>query len=98
MTAAPVVAPPVEVTSRPRQGRRFNLGSLPTHIVIVALMVIWLIPTIGLLVNSFRSQQDAVTTGWWTALFPGLAIMIAVMGVNLLGDGLRDALDPEMRA
>ena len=70
MTAAPVLAPPVDVTSRPRGARRFNLGSLPTHIVIVALMIIWLIPTIGLLVNSFRSQQDAITTGWWTALFP----------------------------
>ena len=31
------------------------------------------------------------------ALFPGLAIMIAVLGFNLLGDGLRDALDPQRR-
>jgi len=30
-------------------------------------------------------------------LFPGLAIMIAVLGFNLLGDGLRDALDPQQR-
>jgi ABC-type dipeptide/oligopeptide/nickel transport system permease subunit len=29
--------------------------------------------------------------------FPGLAIMISVMGINLLGDGLRDALDPRLR-
>ena len=41
-----------------------------------------------------RQYLDAA---WWTALFPGLAIMIAVMGVNLLGDGLRDALDPASR-
>jgi peptide/nickel transport system permease protein len=31
---------------------------------------------------------------WWLATFPGIAIMIAVLGFNLLGDGLRDALDP----
>lgn len=34
---------------------------------------------------------------WWTALFPGLALMLAVFGFNLLGDGLRDALDPRRR-
>ncbi len=33
----------------------------------------------------------------WMALFPGLAIMLAVMGFNFLGDGLRDALDPKMK-
>jgi peptide/nickel transport system permease protein len=33
----------------------------------------------------------------WMALFPGLAIMLAVMGFNFLGDGLRDALDPRMK-
>ena len=34
---------------------------------------------------------------WWTAVFPGLAITVAVVGVNLLGDGLRDVLDPRLR-
>ncbi len=38
--------------------------------------------------------RQYLDTAWWTALFPGLAIVTAVMGVNLLGDGLRDALDP----
>jgi peptide/nickel transport system permease protein len=35
---------------------------------------------------------------WWTAVFPGLAITVVILGVNLLGDGLRDALDPRLRA
>lgn len=35
---------------------------------------------------------------WWTAVFPGVAITVSVVGVNLLGDGLRDALDPRLRA
>jgi len=34
---------------------------------------------------------------WWVLLFPGVAIMLTVLGFNLLGDGLRDALDPRMR-
>ena len=37
------------------------------------------------------------TIAWWTALFPGLAIFITALGFNLLGDGLRDALDPRLR-
>ncbi|MDQ3397522.1 MAG: peptide ABC transporter permease, partial [Deinococcota bacterium] len=31
---------------------------------------------------------------WWISVFPGLAIVFTVLGFNLLGDGLRDALDP----
>jgi peptide/nickel transport system permease protein len=34
---------------------------------------------------------------WWVATFPGLAILVTVLGINLLGDGLRDALDPRLR-
>ena len=34
---------------------------------------------------------------WWIGTFPGLAILIAVMGFNFLGDGIRDALDPRLR-
>ena len=33
----------------------------------------------------------------WLAFFPGVAIMLAVSGFNLLGDGLRDALDPRLK-
>ena len=35
---------------------------------------------------------------WWITTFPGLAIMVTVLSINLLGDGLRDALDPRMNA
>jgi peptide/nickel transport system permease protein len=38
-----------------------------------------------------------VTGQWWVSLFPGLAIAIAVMGFNLIGDGLQDLLDPTRR-
>lgn len=43
--------------------------------------------------DSRRYLPDA----WWFATFPGLAIFISVMGFNLLGDGLRDILDPRIR-
>lgn len=38
--------------------------------------------------------RDYIDTAWWVVNFPGLAIMITVLGFNLLGDGLRDVLDP----
>src|SRR5947209_13947945 len=34
---------------------------------------------------------------WWIAAFPGLAIMVSVFAINLIGDALRDALDPQLR-
>jgi peptide/nickel transport system permease protein len=36
-------------------------------------------------------------TAWWTLAFPSVAIIVAVIGFNLLGDGLRDAIDPRTR-
>src|SRR6185503_6829258 len=40
-----------------------------------------------------RYMEDA----WWMALYPGVGIMLAVLSFNLLGDGLRDILDPRLR-
>lgn len=44
-----------------------------------------------------RSYQYIVAGAWWVATFPGLMILISVLGFNLLGDGLRDAIDPTLR-
>ncbi|MBC5811478.1 MAG: ABC transporter permease [Candidatus Eremiobacteraeota bacterium] len=41
--------------------------------------------------------RQFLDTAWWLGLFPGLAIFLTVLGVNLFGDGLRDALDPHSR-
>jgi len=38
--------------------------------------------------------RDYLRTAWWTCAFPGLALTLIVLGFNLIGDGLRDALDP----
>jgi hypothetical protein len=38
-----------------------------------------------------------LATAWWISLFPGLAMLLTVLAVNLLGDWLRDHLDPKLR-
>ena len=38
-----------------------------------------------------------ISTAWWLATFPGLAILMTVLGINLFGDGLRDTLDPRLK-
>jgi peptide/nickel transport system permease protein len=49
----------------------------------------------AMLVDSVRYLFQGA---WWALTFPGLAIMLTVIGFNLIGDGLRDALDPRLRA
>jgi peptide/nickel transport system permease protein len=51
-------------------------------------------PEWGVMVSEGR---DYMTTQWWVPTFPALAILFAVTGFNLLGDGLRDLLDPRLR-
>lgn len=51
-------------------------------------------PEWGMLLSVSRSYMPDF---WWTAVFPGMAIFLAVFGFNLLGDGLRDVLDPRAR-
>ncbi len=47
--------------------------------------------------DMLNEAQNYVQQAWWMAVFPGAAIMLAVVGLNLLGDGLREALDPASR-
>jgi len=51
-------------------------------------------PEWGFMVSS---GKEYISTAWWVITFPGLAILFAVLGFNLLGDGLRDVLDPRMK-
>jgi len=50
-------------------------------------------PSWGAMLDEGRNY---LTTGWWLALFPGLAILLVVLGINLVGDWLRDLLDPRL--
>jgi len=46
--------------------------------------------------NILTSGKDYIESAWWLSFFPGFAIFITVMSYNLLGEGLRDALDPRL--
>jgi peptide/nickel transport system permease protein len=47
--------------------------------------------------NILNQGKDNIEIAWWLSLFPGLAILVTVLGYNLLGEGIRDALDPRLR-
>jgi peptide/nickel transport system permease protein len=53
------------------------------------------VPTWGGMVAAGRDQ--IITGNWWIYTFPGLAIMLTVLGINLIGDWLRDYLDPRLK-
>jgi alpha-glucoside transport system permease protein len=43
---------------------------LPVHVAVIVMCILWLIPTVGLFVTSFRSREAVRTTGWWTVFLP----------------------------
>ena len=47
--------------------------------------------------NMLTEGKDNIEIAWWLSLFPGMAILITVMGYNMLGEGIRDSLDPRLR-
>ena len=65
-TLAPAARPGQDETGR---GWRKRFSRVPLHFVVILLLVIWLIPTIGLFINSFRPSADVQASGWWTAIF-----------------------------
>lgn len=48
--------------------------------------------------NILTLGQSTLGVAWWLSLFPGMAILITVLGYNLLGEGIRDAIDPRLRS
>jgi alpha-glucoside transport system permease protein len=63
-TTPPAVQRPLTGTAATRAVRKAFSGSLAS-VLVVAIGVMWTIPTFGLFINSFRSKEDAATTGWW---------------------------------
>jgi peptide/nickel transport system permease protein len=47
--------------------------------------------------NILNEGKDAIEIAWWLSVYPGLAILVTVLSYNLLGEGIRDALDPRLR-
>lgn len=67
MTAVSSTA--VSTTTTNRRGLRFS-GKWFVHIILFCLAVVWLIPSVGLLITSFRPREAIATSGWWTAFSP----------------------------
>jgi alpha-glucoside transport system permease protein len=65
MTATAATTAARSTRRLPRPSRRLVL-----HLVVLGLMGLWLLPTVGLLINSLRPAVDVTRTGWWTALGP----------------------------
>ena len=88
-TAAPPAAPPVRTaTKRLRWSERISAGvsSAGLNVAVVALTLAWIVPTLGLLINSFRQGGAFNTSGWWTALAPPFQFTLdsyrAVLGAS----------------
>jgi peptide/nickel transport system permease protein len=47
--------------------------------------------------NILTAGKDNIEIAWWLSLYPGLAILITVLGYNLLGEGIRDSIDPRLK-
>lgn len=85
ITTRPEAAAPSRVALAVEAWGR-TLQRVPLHLAIVIFMIIWLIPTVGLIINSFRSVQDMGNAGWWTTLFPPRGFTLAsynqVLGIE----------------
>jgi len=86
--------------SRPRSGARHaaatRLRRIPLHAVVIGLCVLWLIPTVGLLVSSFRPPRLVTASGWWTALVPPFEFTLdnyrSVLGAYNMGRSFLNSL------
>jgi alpha-glucoside transport system permease protein len=88
----PLAVPAVrEPNRRPRRVARIAL-----HLAVVALMLLWAIPTVGLLISSFRPQSELTSSGWWTAFAPPYQFTMEnyseVMGQTGIGQAFLNSL------
>ncbi|MCJ1675511.1 carbohydrate ABC transporter permease [Rathayibacter sp. VKM Ac-2929] len=95
-TASTALAEPAPVVHRRRRLRRLlTPGRIVLHIVTIVFMLVWFTPVLGLFVSAVRTQADAASTGWWTAivdpLFTGYNYQQA-MGFISAGESLATSL------
>jgi len=97
MTAPPIVEPlAANRATVAQRRRRWGGGTILLHAIVISLMAIWLIPTLGLFVNSFRPAADVAGSPWWTSILPPWDFTLAnyehVMTQNNLGDAFINSL------
>jgi alpha-glucoside transport system permease protein len=106
-----VAQPTIGTQARVAQGspkRRVRWGNVIVNVALLLLCVVWTIPTMGLLISSFRTREDILTTGWWTivphqdfvttgqlTITPGnqLTGPVDVNGVSVTDDQLRAGVE-----
>src|SRR5215207_2361600 len=93
-----VVTEPIE-SARPAVAQRRSgrgLSRFALHAVVIGLMVLWVVPTLGLFVNSFRPASDVSSSGWWNSFFPPWDFTLdnysRVIAANNLGDAFINSL------
>ena len=73
-----------------------GLSRIALHVIIIALMILWVVPTLGLFINSFRPAADVSRSGWWNALVPPWDFTLdnysRVIAANNLGDAFINSL------
>ena len=92
-----VVAKPLETAPAAKAAKAGRGWSrIVLHAILIALMLLWLVPTLGLFVNSFRPASDVARSGWWDALFPPWDFTLGnyshVIAANNLGDSFINSL------
>lgn len=94
MTAATQPLGAAQASTTAKRGRGWS--RLVLHVIIGGLMLLWLVPTLGLFINSFRPAADVARSGWWTALFPPWDFTLdnysRVIAANNLGDSFVNSL------
>jgi peptide/nickel transport system permease protein len=88
-----------DVFSRVVYGSRISVGiaflvGLPVGLISGYFRGFWDGPGEPSWGSMLYQAQSYLTSAWWMAFFPGMAIFFAVLGFNLLGDGVREALGP----
>ena len=90
-TTGPIARPATK-----SRGDSRALSRIALHVVLIALMALWFVPTLGLFVNSFRPAADVASSGWWTAFSPPWAFTLDnyehVLTQNNLGDAFINSL------
>ena len=74
----------------------FRLRNSPVHLAVIVICLVWTLPTVGLLVSSFRPQNLVATTGWWTAFVPPFQFTLdnyrQVLTTNNMGQSFVNSL------
>ena len=69
-----------------------GLQRLPLHLLIIIFCAVWIIPTVGMVINSFRSLDDMQSAGWWTTLFPPHGFTLASYQQVLATEGVPNSI------